>query len=82
MGEVQCRLYNECFGTDFRCAIPTNLYGKYDQYDPEKSHVVPALIRKAFDAKKEDKNLPVWGSGSPLRQFCFAPDLAVILTPH
>ena len=77
MCEVQCRLSNEEFGTDYLCFIPTNLYGNYDQYNPECSHVVPALIRKAYEAKRNDEELVVLGSGAPLRQFCYAPDLAV-----
>jgi GDP-L-fucose synthase len=79
MCEVQCRLYNEQYGTDFVCVVPTNLYGPGDNYAEDRSHVVAALIRRAHDASRKQECLEVFGSGSPLRQFCFAPDLALLL---
>ena len=63
---------------DFRCFVPTNLYGKYDVYG-QTSHVVAALIEKADRAARDKTPLQVWGSGTPLRQFCFAPDLAQLI---
>ena len=75
---MQCRLYNEQFGTNFACVVPTNLYGPNDCYSPDSSHVVAALIRRASELK-ENEPLTVWGSGTPLRQFCYAPDLACLL---
>jgi len=81
MCEIQCKVYNEQFGTDYLCIIPTNLYGKHDEYNPERSHVVPAVIRKAHESKAKDTDLLVLGTGKPLRQFCYAPDLAVSLRP-
>ena len=62
MLEVQCRLYNEQYGTDYRCVIPTNLYGPHDVYGPT-SHVVAGLIAKAATSEV----LKVMGSGKPLR---------------
>ncbi|CDW91597.1 gdp-l-fucose synthetase [Stylonychia lemnae] len=77
--QIQCQIYNEQFGTDFLCVVPTNIYGKYDQYNESSSHVVPALIRKAAKAKEANSEFLVLGSGSPLRQFCYAPDLGKLL---
>jgi len=76
-----CESYNRQFyksnGIDYRCVMPTNLYGPGDNYHPENSHVIPGLIRRFHDAKKN--NLPkvmVWGSGSPLREFMYVDDMA------
>ena len=66
MCAVQCRLYNEQFGTNFVCVVPTNLYGPNDCYSPDSSHVVAALIRRCCELE-EGKPLTVWGSGTPLR---------------
>jgi GDP-L-fucose synthase len=64
-------------GRDFICAMPTNLYGPNDNYDPETSHVLPALIRKFHDAKSvQAPSVTCWGTGSPLREFLHADDLA------
>ena len=76
MCEVQCKLYREQFGSDFCCVVPTNLYGPHDNYDPAKSHVVAALIERAARSKN---TLTVWGTGSPLRQFCFVEDLCKLV---
>jgi GDP-L-fucose synthase len=72
-----CQSYNEQHGTDFICAMPTNLYGPGDNFDLETSHVLPALIRKFHEAKK--RGLPevtVWGTGTPRREFLYVDDLA------
>ena len=66
MCAVQCRLYNEQFGTNFVCVVPTNLYGPNDCYSLESSHVVAALIRRTSELG-DDEPLTVWGSGRPLR---------------
>lgn len=63
-------------GDDFISAMPTNLYGPGDNFDLNSSHVVPALIRKAHEAKASGTNMVVWGSGSPLREFLFVDDCA------
>ncbi len=72
-----CDAYRAQYGVDFISAMPTNLYGPNDNYDLEKSHVLPALVRKVATAKEQ--NLPsveIWGSGSPLREFLHVDDLA------
>jgi GDP-L-fucose synthase len=72
-----CESSNIQYGTDFISAMPTNLYGIGDNYHPENSHVLPALIRRFHEAKITDaKETVVWGSGSPLREFLFADDVA------
>ncbi len=72
-----CESYRDQYGSDFIAVMPTNLYGYNDNYHPENSHVLPALIRKFHEAK--ESNAPfveIWGTGSPLREFLFADDLA------
>ena len=77
-GIFQCRSYNQQYGTKYLAAMPNNLYGINDNFDLEKSHVLPALIRKFHDAKiAESPAVTVWGSGSPLREFLHVDDLAV-----
>lgn len=72
-----CQAYRKQYGCDFIAAQPTNLYGPGDNYDLENSHVLPALLRKAHEAKINKKNrLEVWGSGNPLREFLHVEDLA------
>ena len=72
-----CRYYNEQYGTDFLSVMPTNLYGPRDNFDLETSHVLPAMIRKFHEAKQEGRpSVTIWGSGTPLREFLYADDLA------
>jgi GDP-L-fucose synthase len=72
-----CESYNRQHGTQYFSAMPTNLYGPNDNYDPASSHVLPALIRKAHEAKQRGNGeLVVWGSGKPKREFLYAGDLA------
>ena len=72
-----CQAYREEQGRDFISAQPTNLYGPGDNYDLETSHVLPALIRKAHEAKVNNaESLTIWGSGTPLREFLHVDDLA------
>lgn len=76
-GVEMCRSYNQQYGTQFLAVMPTNLYGINDNYHPENSHVLPALIRRIHEAKVQ--NLPaveIWGDGTPLREFLYADDLA------
>lgn len=76
-GVKLCESYNRQYGTQFVSAMPTNLYGPNDNYDLANSHVLPALIRKAHEAKLRGANeLVVWGSGTPMREFLFVEDLA------
>lgn len=72
-----CESYRRQFGRDFRSVMPTNLYGPGDGYDVSNSHVVPALIRRFYEAVyAEDKEVVVWGSGTPRREFMHVDDMA------
>jgi GDP-L-fucose synthase len=72
-----CENYYRQFGCNFYSAMPTNLYGPNDNYNLETSHVLPALIRKFHDAKKENKSeVVLWGTGKPKREFLYVDDLA------
>jgi GDP-L-fucose synthase len=65
-----CESYNRQYGTDYRSVMPTNLYGPGDNYHPENSHVIPALIRRFHEAKAAgDESVTIWGSGMPRREF-------------
>ncbi|HKP94108.1 MAG TPA: GDP-L-fucose synthase [Chthoniobacterales bacterium] len=73
-----CQAYAREYGANFISAMPTNLYGPNDNFDLESSHVLPALLRKAHSAKKDRRReLVVWGSGEPRREFLHVDDLAV-----
>ena len=71
-----CRYYNEQYGTNFLSVMPTNLYGKNDNFNLETSHVFPAMLRKIHEAKQTGGPVQLWGDGSPLREFLYADDLA------
>lgn len=72
-----CQAYRKQYGCDFISAQPTNLYGPNDNYDPNNSHVMPALIRKILTAKRRGEDrIVIWGTGSPRREFLHADDLA------
>lgn len=72
-----CEAFNHQYGRQYISVMPTNLYGPNDNYDLNNSHVLPALIRKAHEAKlRGDKELVVWGTGTPMREFLYADDLA------
>ena len=76
-GIKMCEAYRDQYGSNFISAMPTNLYGPNDNYHPENSHVLPAMIRKFHEAKMEGKSeVIIWGDGSPLREFLYADDLA------
>lgn len=76
-GIKMCEAYRDQYGCNFISAMPTNLYGLNDNYHPENSHVLPALIRKFHEAKITNANqVTIWGDGSPMREFLFADDLA------
>jgi GDP-L-fucose synthase len=76
-GIEMCWSYNRQFGTRYLVAMLTNLYGPGDSYDLENSHVLPALIRKVYEAKRAGRTeVVVWGSGKPLREFLFCNDFA------
>ena len=72
-----CESYNRQYGVDYRSVMPTNLYGPGDNYHPENSHVIPALIRKFHEAKVgRAKFVSIWGSGRPFREFLYVDDMA------
>lgn len=72
-----CETYREQYGDNFISVMPTNLYGYGDNYDLNNSHVLPAMIRKFHEAKEQGKSeVTLWGSGTPMREFLFAEDLA------
>ena len=76
-GIVMCQSYNKQYGTNFISVMPTNLYGEGDNFDLENSHVLPAMIRKFDDAKKSNsKEVTLWGTGNPKREFLYVDDLA------
>ncbi len=72
-----CESYNRQHGTDFRSVMPTNLYGINDNFHPENSHVIPALMRRFHEAKiNDDAEVIVWGTGNPMREFLYVDDMA------
>ncbi len=72
-----CEMYQRQYGKNFISAMPTNLYGPNDNDDPEKSHVIPGLLRKFMEAKKKgETSVTIWGTGTPLRDFLHVDDLA------
>ena len=76
-GIIMCQSYNRQYGTNFISVMPTNLYGPGDNYHPENSHVLPALIRRFHVAKIDNApEVVVWGTGKPLREFLFSDDMA------
>lgn len=76
-GLKYCEYLNRQYNTDFISVMPTNLYGPNDNYHPEHSHVLPALIRRFHEAKENNLNeVVIWGTGTPLREFLYVDDLA------
>lgn len=72
-----CESYNRQYGRDYRSAMPTNLYGPNDNFHPENSHVIPALLRRFHDAVEQNvEEVVIWGSGSPMREFLHVDDMA------
>jgi GDP-L-fucose synthase len=72
-----CQAYNRQYGTNYISVMPTNLFGYYDNFDLKSSHVLPALIRKFIEARKEGApSVTIWGTGTPRREFLFVDDLA------
>ena len=72
-----CESYNRQYGVDYRSVMPTNLYGPGDNYHPENSHVIPALIRRFHEAKESNiTSVSIWGSGKPHREFLYVDDMA------
>lgn len=72
-----CESYNRQYGRDYRSVMPTNLYGPHDNYHPENSHVIPALLRRFHEAvKAQADEVVIWGSGTPMREFLHVDDMA------
>jgi GDP-L-fucose synthase len=72
-----CESYNRQYGRDYRSAMPTNLYGSNDNFHPENSHVIPALLRRFHEAAQENApEVVIWGSGKPMREFLYVDDMA------
>ncbi|QLE86087.1 GDP-L-fucose synthase [Shewanella sp. Scap07] len=72
-----CESYNRQHGRDYRSVMPTNLYGPHDNFHPENSHVIPALLRRFHEAKvRGDSEVVAWGSGTPMREFLHVDDMA------
>ena len=79
LADIQCRAYRNQYGCNFVSIIPTNIYGPNDNYNLNDGHVIPGLIHKCFNAKKEGKTFDIVGSGTPLRQFIYSDDLARLI---
>jgi GDP-L-fucose synthase len=76
-GIEMCWSYNRQYGTQYLAVMPTNLYGPGDNYHPENSHVIPALLRKFHEAKQRgDNTVTIWGTGTPRREFLYSDDMA------
>ena len=72
-----CESYNRQHGRDYRSVMPTNLYGPHDNYHPENSHVIPALLRRFHEAvQRGDDEMVIWGTGTPMREFLHVDDMA------
>ncbi|WP_324708032.1 GDP-L-fucose synthase [Pseudomonas fragi] len=72
-----CESYNRQHGRDYRSVMPTNLYGPHDNYHPQNSHVIPALLRRFHEAvQRGDEELVIWGTGTPMREFLHVDDMA------
>lgn len=79
MIDIQSRAYRKQYGCNFITVVPNNLFGEHDNFDLNNSHVIPAIIRKMYDAKDKNEDVILWGDGSPLREFTYSKDLAKIL---
>ena len=87
-GIKMCESYNRQYGLDYRCVMPTNLYGDNDNFHPQNSHVIPSMMRRFHEAKLDASDkVVVWGSGKPMREFMHVDDMAaacihVMNLPH
>ena len=79
MADIQIQAYREQYGVNYFSVIPCNIYGPNDNYNLEDGHVVPSLIHKFYLAKKNNTNVTIWGSGSPLREFIYSEDVAKLV---
>lgn len=76
MADIQVRAYREQYGLNYKCVIPTNIYGINDNFNLENGHVIPSLIHKCYLSKSNNTDFEVWGSGDPLREFIYNKDVA------
>jgi GDP-L-fucose synthase len=87
-GIKMCESYNRQYGVDYRCVMPTNLYGENDNFHPQNAHVIPAMMRRFHEAKlATSEKVVVWGTGKPMREFLYVDDMAaacvhVMHLPH
>jgi GDP-L-fucose synthase len=79
MMEIQCKNYNEQFKREYLCLIPVNLYGPYDNFNLEDSHVIPGLIHRFYKNKQDNSSFQMYGTGKPLRQFVFSYDFSELI---
>jgi GDP-L-fucose synthase len=80
MADIQIRAYREQYGLNYKCVIPTNIYGINDNFNIDNGHVIPSLIHKCYLAKINNEPLIVWGTGKPLREFIYNKDVAKLTT--
>ena len=79
MLDIQSKAYRDQFGCNFITVVPNNLFGEYDNFHLEDSHLIPAIIRKIYDAKERSKDVVLWGNGKAMREFTYSKDLAQIV---
>lgn len=79
MAEIQIKAYNQQYGTNYFCVIPSNIYGPNDNFSIENGHVIPTLIHKCYIAKNNKTSFEIWGSGEPLREFIYSFDVSNII---
>lgn len=79
MMHIQCQQYNKTFQTEFICLVPVNLYGPYDNFNPENSHLLPGLIHRFHNNKLHNEQMIAYGTGAPLRQMLYSIDFAKII---
>jgi GDP-L-fucose synthase len=79
MMHMQCQQYNKSLHTEFICLVPVNLYGPYDNFNPENSHLIPGLLHRFHNNKTTGEAMVAYGSGKPLRQMLYAADFAKII---
>lgn len=79
MLDIQSQAYRDQYGCNFITAVPNNLFGEHDNFDLENSHLIPAIIRKTYEAKEKNKDVVLWGDGTSLREFTYSKDLAKIV---
>jgi GDP-L-fucose synthase len=79
MLDIQSKAYREQYGCNFITVVPNNLFGEHDNFDLENSHLIPAVIRKIYEAKEKNKDVILWGDGKAKREFTYSKDLSRIV---